>query len=165
MQPLNEGDIYTWTWREDVKHINDDMPYHCKSQVAVVQNELLLDTYWGVIRKLPSGKWDYTGSKPVDPNQVHLKFVANFRDLVPITRGTEIYYKIEDIVALSHPNASNAPVFKRKGAARNVSVMLAKVEYLLDENVREIDAINRKTDRLMEYLNKLADGDTDFDIW
>jgi len=147
---LHEGDIYRWRWA-DSKRDGYSGPfgsYHCKSQIAIVQDGRLHDTYWfggG------SERW-------LDPEKITLTFWANTSDLTEISKHSAIYYRREDVVDLRHPNNSHGPVYLRKGAERDAATMLSVIENRLDEARRDIELAQHRIEQLTREAEKVRAG-------
>lgn len=147
---LREGDIYRWRWA-DQKRDADCGPfrsYHCKSQIAIVENGHLRDTFWS---GGGSDGW-------LDPTQVILTFWANLADLNEISKHEAVYYRHEDVVDLRHSNNSRGPVYLRKGAERDAGTMLALIEDRLDKNRRDIEWAQRHIEQLTKDAEKVRAG-------
>lgn len=113
---FKEGDIFRWRYIDEPDRTKRDgwtNTYWCKSQMAVVRNGRLEDTYW------------YSGSdnSRLDPAKVVLTFLGNPADMKQISSGEKVYYKPEDVVDMGHPNASGAPVYVK--AERDPETMKA----------------------------------------
>lgn len=147
---LREGDIYRWRWADQKKDADCGpyRSYHCKSQIAIVQDGHLHDTYWfggG------SERW-------INPRDVTLTFWANTADLTEINKHSVIYYRREDVVDLRHSNNSHGPVYLRNGAERDQVTMLKVIENRLDEARREIEWAQRRIEQLTKEADKVRAG-------
>lgn len=151
---FNEGDIFFWKYTlERYEQISSRgwSPYHCKSQIAVVKGDLLKDTYWGM-----------SGSEGrLDPSEVTLEFQGNPNTMTLIEPYERVFYRPEDVVDMSHPNNSGAPVYVKEGAARNAETMLEFYRYEME---RERSAIEWAQHHIAEFaaaIAKIERGETD----
>lgn len=118
MTDLREGNIYHWRWADPAKD-SDCGPYrsyHCYSQMAVVTNGQLVDTYWHC-----SG-----GDSVLDPEAVTLTLLGNVNELVEIQRHDLPYYRHEDIVDMRHSNNLRGPIYRRREAKRDAATKRAR---------------------------------------
>jgi len=118
-----EGDIYRWRWADDARD-RDRGPYrayHCFSQMAVVRDGRLCDTFW------------YGHGTVIDPSVVALTLLGNENDMTKIREYEARYYRSEDIVDMRHSNSSSAPVYLQPGAQKDPDTML---EYIRHERGR-----------------------------
>ena len=156
MSALREGNIYRWQWKDDARD-SDRGPYrsyHCKSQIAVVKNGRLLDTFW-------SG---YEESSLLRREDVILTFWANVDDLAVIHHYQTPYYRPQDIVDLRHSNNSNGPVYLRKGAERDADTMLKVVSERIEESNREIVWHQRQLEEFAKFQELIRAGKLD-EVW
>ena len=135
-----EGDIYHWVWadpeRDNAGAFGD---YHCKSRIAVFEGGKLYDTFWG------SGPTDNSFLREED---VKLTLRGNRHDM-DVLKDNASFYRSEDIVSMKHSNSSSAVIYVKRGAKRDLDIMLKRVE----EKIR--DAEHRK--RSAEFdLGQLA---------
>ncbi len=153
-EKLREGDIFTWRYKEDVekRRYNNGVntAYWCKSQIAVVKNGDLVDTYWS-----SSG---HDGSY-LDPNEIVLTFRGNPADMEKIYPGERVFYRDEDIVDMNHPNNSGAPVYAK--GPRNVEVMAAYYKYQIERIENEIKLATRRIEECQNAISRLESGKTD----
>lgn len=120
-QGLVEGQIYRWRWIDDARHQNGLRSwgtYHCRSQIAVVKDGRLVDTYWF------GGGTDSV----LDPSKVELTFFADER-WPQISEWQVPYYDAADVRDTRHPNNSRAPIYLRIGAQRSAVRILEEIEY------------------------------------
>lgn len=152
---LRDGDIFRWRWK-DAERDADNAPYrsyHCKSQLAVVHNGRLYDTFWH----------DYLGNSDcvVKREDVILVLLGNSNDMTKIDRWKTVYYRPEDIVDMRHSNISGAPVYLKAGAKRDPKTMLAMVKWQTEECRRNIKSAERKLEDLALAETMIADGRID----
>jgi len=120
-QALIDGQIYRWRWIDDARHQDGQHPwgtYHCRSQIAVVKNGRLVDTYW----------FDGGTDSVLDPSKVKLTFFADER-WPQISEWQVPYYDSADVRDTRHPNNSRAPIYLRIGAQRSAARILEEIEY------------------------------------
>lgn len=149
MASIQEGDIYHWRWNRPDEDIDYGSygSYHCCSQMAVVRNGRLMDTYWHGF-----------DNKVLDPAKVTLAFLGNTADLVEIRPCEVAYYRREDIVDMRHSNNSHGPIYRRKRAERDAATMLELVEHRLECSRREIDFAQRRIEQLTKDAEKIRAG-------
>lgn len=127
MTELVDGQVYRWRWADPVKDA-DSAPYrsyHCKSQIAVVRNGQLIDTFWS---------FGATDNSVLRPEDVVLTLVAY--ESWPLLSPYEVrYYDPADYADTRHSNDSRAPIYKRPGAMRSHGAIAQEIEYL-EEIVR-----------------------------
>lgn len=129
-EDLKEGNIYFWRWADAERdaQCGPYQSYHCCSQLAVVTNGKLMDTYW-----------HGSDNKVLDPASVSLTLLGNKDDLVEIREWDIHYYRREDIIDMRHPNNSSGPIYLRKGAERDAETMLEVIEHRLEQIRRDIE--------------------------
>lgn len=145
---LREGDIYRWRWADPKRDAESGSwgSYHCKSQIAVVKNGLLFDTFW------------HGPEHTLDAETVILTHWANTADLIEIRAYDILYYRREDIVDLRHSNNSLGPIYLRKGAERDAATMLELIQERLAESHGEIERARDRIKRLSEDAAKIHAG-------
>ncbi|MVB00107.1 hypothetical protein GN330_22940 [Nitratireductor sp. CAU 1489] len=149
LSSLKEGDIYRWRWADAERdaQCGPYESYHCYSQMAVVIDGKLIDTYWHGFN-----------NKVLDPASVSLTVLGNKADLVEIREYDLPYYRREDIVDMRHLNNSRGPIYLRKGASRDAGAMLEVIEHGIESSKREIDFAQRRIERLAEQAAKVRAG-------
>lgn len=148
---LREGDVYRWSYVED----GDDRPwgrYHCKSQIGIVSDGRLRDTYWH------SGSDITFGSD--DLSRIKLTFLGNLNDLEKCDESNRDYYDDADIVNLNHPNSTKGNFYIRKGAQRSATKMMETAKYLLEKAESDMRSAERSRDRALASIAKIESGDT-----
>lgn len=118
---FRDGDIYRWSWNDEMlkklNHGNNGgTTYWCNSQIGIVKNDMLVDTYW-------NGGNNASFAKDVCQEKLVLKFVANINDLVKADPSDRAYYLDNDCIDLNHPNSSRGNFYIRKGAIKNIEKM------------------------------------------
>jgi hypothetical protein len=152
-EKFREGDIFTWRYKEDVEksrhNCGVNTAYWCKSQIAVVRNGHLVDTYWGL-----SNDGSY-----LNRDEIVLTFLGNPADMEKIYPGERVFYRDEDIVDMSHPNNSGAPIYAK--ASRNADVMKAYYTYQIERTENEIEWATRRIKECRNAISQLEAGKTD----
>lgn len=152
MSDLRDGQIYRWRWADKARD-SDNAPYrsyHCKSQIAVVKNGLLIDTFWFM-----------AGSEyAVKPEEVELTFFAD-QSWEQIPSWKVPYYDREDVADTRHSNHSGAPIYLRPGAQRSQAAILQEIEYREQKAQSEIRSGQRTLERLTEARDMLSAGKID----
>lgn len=146
---LKEGNIYRWRWADDERHA-DSAPYrsyHCKSQIAIVKNGALIDTYW-------HGGSD---SSYLDPSQVKLTLVAEVT-WPTVRAGEQEFYSAGDVVDTRHSNSSSAPIYLRPGATRSAEAVNAVLRRRQEEAEREIRSAMWRMEQIGKMRLLLSEG-------
>lgn len=149
MHDFKEGDIFYWHYKDKPTDGAWGV-YHCKSQIAVMRNGLLVDTYW-------SGYSDSTRFKPGD-GRIELRFISNIEDLEPKDEMVANYYDDAEIVNLNHANSSRGNFYIRKGAKRSPEKMIEAIRYKKEKAEAEIRSANWTIERLDKSLKEINDG-------
>lgn len=150
---FREGDIFRWRWKNDVRHA-DNAPYrsyHCRSQIAVVRNGKLFDTFWG------SPSYEHI----ISPDDVLLERQGNPEEMTKIHPADSHYYRREDLVDMRHSNNSRAPVYVKAGASRDPEVMAALVDYEIERRHSAIRSAQWDLERLADAKESIAAGKLD----
>lgn len=147
---MRDGDIFRWSYKQP----KDFMPYHCCSQIAIVRNGILQDTYW-------SGN-DGRCWTPADAEaKLELRFIANFDEIEKTLEDVRAYYDPADIVDLGHSNNDRRQhVYLRKGAKRSPTVMRETLQYAIERTESDIKWAQRNVAEYRETLAKVEAGDT-----
>ena len=152
-QALIDGQIYRWRWADAARHQDGLHPwgtYHCRSQIAVVKDGCLVDTYW----------FGGGSENVIDPSKVELTFFAD--ELWPqISEWQVPYYDAADVRDTRHPNNSRAPIYLRIGAQRSAARILEEIEYRESKARSEIRSAERQIERMMEARGLLDAGKID----
>lgn len=146
---LAEGNIYRWRWADTVKDA-DCAPYrsyHCLSQMAVVRNGRLTDTFW-----------HGSDNRVLDPADVILTLLGNIDDLVEIRSYDIPYYRPDDIVDMRHSNNSSGPIYRRKDAEKDAATMLEVIEHRLEQVKRDIEYGRRQIEQLTKDAEAVRAG-------
>lgn len=156
--PLREGDIYFWRWSDAqlenrLKYNNGSysLVYWCKSQIAIVRDGLLIDTYWS----------DRSSERAIDPNHVVLTYQGNESELKKIPDYEIPYYEPTDVVDMRHSNGSREPVYVKPNAQRSKDRILEHLGALRNETESEISYRIRKLERLAVAIERVSKGDVD----
>lgn len=148
---MREGDIYGWRYNdEEPNELGAYGRYHCKSQVAVVRNGRLVDTYWP----------DNSGTV-LEEDAVKLTLKANLGDLIEISAYEALYYDSGDIVDLRHGNNSRGPVYRRKGSARCARAICERLDSKISEAKSDIRLANSRLEHYARQRAKIESGELD----
>lgn len=149
---LREGDVYRWRYIEGDDGGRPWGRYHCKSQIGIVSNGRLVDTYWC------SGSDVKFGAD--DLHHLKLTFLGNLNDLEKRNEGDRDYYDDADIVNLNHPNSTRGNFYIRKGAKRSAAKMLESAKHLLEHSESDMRCAERTKERALASIAKIESGDT-----
>ncbi len=146
---FNEGDIFRWSYNDEMlKKLNHGQnggtTYWCLSQIGIVKNGMLVDTYW------TSGN-NSSFARDVCEQKLVLKFIANINDLVKAEPSDRAYYLDDDCIDLNHPNSTRGNFYIKKGAEKNIE----KMTRILNRKKLELD----KKLKQIEWEIKLVDKD------
>jgi hypothetical protein len=144
---LEEGQTYRWWWKEEP---TGQWTYWCKSNLAIVKNGRLYDTYWSS----PSNEHE------LNPSKVNLTLLCD-STWTPIQPYHKPYYKAEDVVDTRHANNSSAPVWLRPGAVKDPASILAEIERREADANSDIRMANWRLDELRKERDKLEAGSID----
>lgn len=151
MTELVDGQVYRWRWADPAKDA-DSAPYrsyHCKSQIAVVKNGMLIDTFWS---------FGGTDNSVLRPEDVVLTLVAD--ESWPLLSPYEVrYYDATDYADTRHSNNSHAPIYKRPGAERSREAIAQEIAYLEEVVHRQIRSAEHSQRWLDAEKAKLLNGD------
>lgn len=145
---LRDGDIYFWSWKDTA---NRFMPYHCRSQIAIVRDGQLVDTFW----------YDGHDNSVLRLDQIDLVYKGNEAELVKIDRWEVPYYEPSDIVDMSHSNNSGAPVYRQPDAKRSQARIIEHLEYKRDKCESQIRSAQDDISRISEALVRANAGELD----
>lgn len=150
---MRDGDVYHWRWKDDERDADCGpfRAYHCYSQIAVVKNGELCDTFWS----------DCSGAKVLDPSEIILDLRGNINDMSEIPEWEMPYYRPEAVVDMRHSNNSRAPIYLKAGAKRDAGVMLERVREKQREAERNIEFAQRRIKDMMEQERLILAGDLD----
>lgn len=154
MSEMRDGDIYHWVWNEarverSRKFWGNTNLYHCKSQIAVVVDGVLKDTFWGT-----SGSDGY-----LSPNDVVLTFQGNVNDMSVILEWEKVFYRREDLVDMNHSNNSRAPVYAKPGTSRDAATMKEYYETKIADAERDIVWEHRRIKECQDSLARIEAGE------
>jgi hypothetical protein len=147
---LTDGQIYRWRWADE-KRDADCAPYrsyHCKSQIAVVKNGRLVDTFW-------FGGGD---NSTLNPFEVVLTPFAD-EAWPKISEYQVRYYGREDVADTRHSNNSHAPIYLRPGAVRSADRIAEEIEWLERTALQEIRSAENSLEWIRGEKAKLESGD------
>ena len=141
-------DIYRWSYKNPKDHNSNN--YWCTTQIGVVVEDNLIDTYWGwpPERQFSEGrKW----SLEVAQKKLDLEFVANLVDLEILDDLGKFY---DDVIDLTHSNTTQNLKFIRKGQQRSIPVM---IKYYEEEIINLKSDIQYKMYKLNNVEQKLLE--------
>lgn len=141
-------DIYRWSYKNPKDHNSNN--YWCTTQIGVVVEDNLIDTYWGwpPERQFSEGrKW----SLEVAQKKLDLEFVANLDDLEILEDFDKFY---DDVIDLTHSNTTQNLKFIRKGQQRSIPVM---IKYYEEEIINLKSDIQYKMYKLNNVEQKLLE--------
>jgi hypothetical protein len=141
---LKDGQIYRWRW------IDEGRSYHCKSQIAVVKNGSLIDTYW----------YGETSDHAIDPDDVELTFYAD-KSWPTINAGAAPYYDPADVRSMAHANSSNDVVYLRPGATKNVDAIYREIARQVEQAQSQLRSAAWKLERMAIARQRVIDGEID----
>jgi len=127
------GDIYRWSWNDDEYdkrglEIQSGTLYWCCSRIGIVDEDYLVDTYWGY------GSNNKFFTKEQCTEKIDLVYVGNINELEEADPRQRAYYLDEDCVDLRHANnRSDSNFYIRKGAKKN----LDKMKRVLQREIRD----------------------------
>ena len=146
MTKYKKGNVFRWSYTAEYLS-NPEMhyPYHCKSQIAIVQDDgSVEDTYWC--------SDNYT--LPLD--LVELQFEGNLYDFSKCKYSNDFYdYEEEDIMNLTHANSHGVLFFIRKGAKKSKKIISDRIENEIKEVKQSIDYNQRNLIRLEKELDNI----------
>lgn len=154
IEKLKDGDIYRWSY-VDVKQPGSWGDYHCCSQIALVENNRLYDTYWSYGFKTNGGSGRSFGVD--DLPRLKLRFLANVSDLEEAKKYESEYYDDSDIVDLTHSNGGD--FYLRKGAVRSQAKMLASAHARLEKSLSDERMAAWRSESLRAAITKIEAGD------
>ena len=159
---MENGDIYRWAYTAAfaAKAGGWGLAHWCKSQIAIVHDGNLLDTFWmghGGKRRGSYGP-KYNEGRAINPECAELQFLANLDDLVEIYPEDKRFYDQADIVDLRHSNNSNAPVMVKRSAHRSREVTRELLLYEIDKAASEANSASIRKERLEQELRSLDAG-------
>lgn len=143
-------DIYHWSYKEF--NTNSLTDYWCTTQIGVVINDKLIDTYWGWP---PTHSFSETGRVWTLDNaqeKLILKFIANLNDLEQLTDNPNWY---DDVFDFTHLNTSQNLKFIRKGQTRSVTAQINDFRYQIKSLTLDIDDKQRQMTELQQQLDDL----------
>jgi len=150
MTELIDGQIYRWHWKDMSGWRAGSDPYWCRSQIAIVKNGRLIDTYWH------GGGLDHS----VDPAKVDLTFMGDEK-WPQVSEGGALRYDQADICDTRHANNSRGPIYVRPGAPLNKAAMLAVLDQR-EENARsDIRVATWRLEEIAKQRASLEDGKLD----
>lgn len=152
---FRDGDVYRWKWKP--KRDGRRRSYRGMSRIAIVHGALPRDTYSMQLRSDPvSGQLDtLAAGEVIDPMLAEFVFVAPLADLEEISHGEAVFYLSRDIVDFRTKENMMAPVYRLKGAQRDLDVMRSIVERTLFKALDSIETAQQMTDgfRRVEELS------------
>ena len=161
---MKDGDIYRWSYTPDFAEKSGGwgLAHWCKSQISIVHDGRLLDTFWMGHGGKRHGSYGpkYNEGRVINPESVELYFLANINDLIEIYPEDKRFYAPSDVVDLRHSNNSNAPVMVKKSAKRSLEVTRDLLLREIDKAVSEVNAAAVRKERLEQELRALDAGAT-----
>ncbi len=149
---MKHFDIYCWSYKDPKDHNSNN--YWCTTQIGVVIDDKLVDTYWGwpPERYFSDGrKWSLKDAE----DKLNLEFIANLDDLVLLTDTKEFY---DDVIDLTHSNSTQNLRFIRKGQERSIPAMIKHHEQKIQELQSDIKFKQYKLNEVQEHLLNLLNG-------
>ncbi|MCP4986749.1 MAG: hypothetical protein GY928_12060 [Colwellia sp.] len=148
---MKENNIYSWRWKDEARHSNRGSfgNYHCYSQIAVVKNGRLYDTYWS------------DQSKEIFKKKVILTFLGNSEEMTKLQEWKVNYYRKSDIVDMRHANDTRGIIYLKKGAKKDAEVMLEYVEYKIKNSEDNIRSETRNVEWYTEMKDQINSGKLD----
>lgn len=155
MTELREGDVFRWHYREP----GDDRQYgryHCRSQIGIVKNGRLTDTYWC--------GGDNQSFGPNELKKLNLNFLGNLADYEKASEHQADYYADADIMNLNHSNSTRDNFYLRKGAVRNTAKMLAVAKHKLERSEGDERGARWRSEQFRMAITKIEAGET-AEVW
>ena len=143
---IKDNDVYHWKYKNPEKFC----PYHCKSQIAIVRNGKLYDTFWH----------DFSNGL-LNRKEVTLKFQGNIDEMTEISRYDKKYYRWQDVVDLAHSNNSGAKVYIKPNVKRDKKTIIELIEYQKGRYEFDIRWANQQLKALEEEMKKVEKGNLD----
>jgi hypothetical protein len=116
---LREGDVYRFRYSEAERTRWRTDPYWCFDGQLVVQNGVLVDTYWGFD--------GFSDRRVVKPHEGELIFVCNLNDVRDIKEYEVRHFDESDIFNLTHHAGHRKRFVVKKDAAVSSERMLDEV--------------------------------------
>jgi hypothetical protein len=159
---MRTGDIYRWRYKDEKpEHLGAYKRYHCKSQIAIAKDGVLIDTYWGGSYG-DSTHWSFTDAEA----QLDQEYLGNFDELDKVEEYNRVYYDDKDIVDISHSNTSlRGNFYVRKGAKRSAGKMEKVLLERIETKEREVKFAQDSLARARQQLADLDDGKPLDEIW
>lgn len=164
IESWKNGDIYRWSWNDseyDKKElqVQSGTLYWCCSRIGIVDEDYLIDTYWGY------GSDNKFFTKEQCEDKLDLVYVGNMGELENADPSQRAYYLDEDCVDLNHPNSTRGNFYIRKGAKKNLDKMKRvlqreirdkeeSIEYVLSQIKNSKDLLQELTEDSNMYLDK-----------
>ncbi|HHZ94910.1 MAG TPA: hypothetical protein EYN67_04970 [Flavobacteriales bacterium] len=137
MNELKEGDVFKWAYNE--KTINGKFSgrdytsiYWCQSQIGIVKDGRLVDTYWSMGN-------DRSFSLEDIRNDLDVIYQANMSELVEAKPEERAYYPDTCCFDFNHPNSTRGNFYLVKGARKSVSKMkrvMQRQKHDLESSIR-----------------------------
>ena len=156
-----EGDIFYWSWND--RKLNTEACklqlqagtlYWCCSMIGVVENDILVDTYWH-----EGSNHNKCFPKEYVEDNIDVTFITNKEDIVKADPCERAYYLDEDCINLNHPNSSSGNFYIRKGAKKNLDKMKRVVQRDITRMRKEIEYELRQIERRELLLQGLTEED------
>lgn len=146
---IRDGDVFRWSWKRPERA----MPYHCKSQIAVVKDNILFDTYWGA----SGGGITFHTDDAI--RMLDMEFLGNLHDYNKTDERYSAYYAPEDCMDLNHANSSCGNFYVRKEAQRSAEQMRETALQRRDKAIRDILAASEQVRRMDGILHQIELGE------
>lgn len=149
---IHDGQIYRWRWSDKARDADCGpyRSYHCKSQIAVVKNGALFDTFWS----------SSASDDRLDPKAVDVTFFCE--DSWPrIKEYQKPLYDPNDIADTRHSNNGSAPIYLRPGAVKSAASILQEIDYREERAKGEIKSAEWRLENLAAVRKLIAEGRLD----
>lgn len=154
---IKEGDIFRWRYRDEKpEELGPYRRYHCRSQIAVARDGLLVDTFWCGFQD--NANWPYA----VAAAKLELTYIGNFSDLDCHAEYMGQYFDDADCVNLNHSNSTKGNFYIRKGAKRSEAKMREVIAAEIEKEAAAIRVARSHIECLQDELAKI-DGGTPLD--
>lgn len=149
---LREGDVFRWHYREPGE-AQQYGRYHCCSQIGIVKNGRLTDTFWF--------GGDNRSFGPDSIAALNLTPLGNLADYEKAREYQAEYYDDADIMNLNHSNSTRDNFYLRKGAVRSAAKMLEVAKCKLERSETDERSAVRRQEELRATIARIEAGETD----
>ena len=149
---LKDGQIYRWRWADDKRDSDRGQyrSYHCRSQIAIVQDGMLIDTYWTYL----------SSEHSLNIGDVQIALVAD-TSWPTINKWDLPYYDDSDVIDTRHPNSGNAPIYLKPGATRSKQAIIDAIDYRVQQAEQNIQSSQYDLERLAQKRALAEEGKLD----